>query len=116
VGTEVTSQDTGVGHQGGTHYGDALRQAAEHFAKVSTASTVVPAEEMIWEDSAQGTIKHMVNEAYEWTKGSFVYIPPYVVHQHFAGEKSRVRLISATSRLMRALGFDGLEQLEDAPR
>lgn len=54
-------------------------------------------------------------ERYEWTKGSFIYIPPYVVHQHFASEKTHVRLISATSRLVRALGFDGLEQLEDAP-
>lgn len=37
------------------------------------------------------------------------------MHQHCASPGSRARLISATSRLARAMGFDGLEQVEEAP-
>jgi quercetin dioxygenase-like cupin family protein len=50
---------------------------------------------------------------FEWTAGDFVYVPPNAIHQHFAGESSRVRLISATSQVVKTLmGTDGLVQLE----
>ena len=49
---------------------------------------------------------------FEWRAGDFVYIPSYVNHQHFAGPDARVRFISATARFIKALGLDGLEQIE----
>ena len=49
---------------------------------------------------------------FEWKADDFIYIPPYVNHQHFAGPDSRVRFVSATARFLKALGFDGLEQIE----
>lgn len=49
---------------------------------------------------------------FEWKADDFIYIPPYVNHQHFAGANGRARFISATARFIKALGFDGLEQIE----
>jgi hypothetical protein len=38
------------------------------------------------------------------------------VHQHFNADlKKPARFISATSRMVRYIGFDDLEQIEDAP-
>lgn len=166
-----------LGRDGADHYQRALREAAGRAAMWEKFRTVVPAEEMEWESSPQGRIKHMVNEAmqtresvvdmyqqvidpggnsgkhrhfseevlyilegsgydlhwdpifeadvryewrwqeepkqFDWTAGDFVYIPPYTTHQHFAGTSS-VRFLSATSRVVKAIGFDGLEQLEPA--
>jgi gentisate 1,2-dioxygenase len=53
-------------------------------------------------------------ERFEWKAGDFVRVPPYSIHQHFADPSSRVRFVSATSRIVKAMGFDGLEQLEPA--
>lgn len=166
-----------LGVDGAEHYHQALREAAERASVWEKNRTVVPAEEMEWESSRQGRIKHMVNEAmrtresvvdmyqqliepgghsgkhrhfseevlfvleghgydlhwdpifgadvryewrwettpkrFDWGPGDFIYVPPYATHQHFAAGE-RVRMLSATSRVVKAMGFDGLEQLEDA--
>lgn len=53
---------------------------------------------------------------YEWEEGDFVYIPPYTAHQHFNADPSKpARFISATNRLVKALGFNWVEQVEPAP-
>jgi mannose-6-phosphate isomerase-like protein (cupin superfamily) len=53
---------------------------------------------------------------WEWEQGESIYIPPNTVHQHFnANPQKRARFISATSRMVRYIGFDDLEQVEDAP-
>ena len=52
---------------------------------------------------------------FEWKAGDFIYIPPYVAHQHFnADPTNEARIISVTSRIVKAMGFDWFEQLEDA--
>lgn len=51
----------------------------------------------------------------EWRAGDYVWIPPYAIHQHFADEGGRARFVSTTVRVVRELGYDGLEQLEEAP-
>ena len=53
---------------------------------------------------------------WEWEKGDSVYIPPNTIHQHFnADSENRLRFISAESRIIRFMGLDDLEQLENAP-
>lgn len=168
-----------TGRDGADHYRRALADAAARAAEVAKLRTVIPAEDMEWEASPQGRIKHMVNAAmgtrefsldvymqvldggersgrhrhfseevlyilegegydlhwdpvfeadvkyewrwadearrFDWQADSFVYIPPYVTHQHVALPGTRARFISATSRLVRAIGFDGLEQVEEGP-
>lgn len=52
---------------------------------------------------------------FEWAAGDFIYVPPYAIHQHVAGAAG-ARLLSATSRIVKAMGFDGLEQVEPADR
>jgi len=53
---------------------------------------------------------------YEWEEGDFIYIPPYVVHQHFnADPKKPVRLISASNRLVKAMGMGWIDQLASCP-
>ena len=53
---------------------------------------------------------------WEWEMGDSIYIPPNTVHQHFNLDPERpVRFISATSRAVRHIGFDDLEQIEDSP-
>jgi quercetin dioxygenase-like cupin family protein len=53
---------------------------------------------------------------WEWEQGDSIYIPPNTVHQHFNSDpENPVRFISATSRMVRYIGFDDLEQIENAP-
>jgi len=53
---------------------------------------------------------------FEWEEGDFVYIPPFSIHQHFNGNPQKpARIISATSRIVKKIGFDWLDQIEDAP-
>lgn len=53
---------------------------------------------------------------FEWEAGDFVYIPPYCGHQHFNSDpENPVRFVSITSRIVKKMGFDWMEQLEDAP-
>lgn len=161
-------------------YREALEESAAFRESYARRRTVITAEEMPWEDSPQGRIKHMVNEKmntkehcldiyqqflapgsrsgkhrhlteevlyilegkgydlhwdvkfdcqdayiwdwetepkkFEWEEGDFVYIPPYCGHQHFNGDPTRpARFISVTSRIVKAMGFDWFDQLENAP-
>ena len=53
---------------------------------------------------------------WEWEQGDSIYIPPNTVHQHFnADSQHPARFISSTSRRIRLIGFDDLEQIENAP-
>ena len=53
---------------------------------------------------------------WEWEKGDSVYIPPNTIHQHFNDDSENpLRFISAESRIIRFMGLDDLEQLENAP-
>jgi len=53
---------------------------------------------------------------WEWEKGDSVYIPPNTIHQHFNDDpENPLRFISAESRIIRFMGLDDLEQLENAP-
>ncbi len=53
---------------------------------------------------------------FEWEEGDFVYIPPYTMHQHFNADPNKpARFISATNRMLKALGLDWIEQVEPAP-
>ena len=53
---------------------------------------------------------------WEWEQGDSVYIPPNTIHQHFNPDPyNPVRFIAAESRIMKYMGLDDLEQLENAP-
>ena len=53
---------------------------------------------------------------FDWEEGDFVYIPPYTTHQHFNSDPEKpARFVSATSRIIKALGFDWQEQVDPAP-
>lgn len=169
-----------LGRRGETFYADALVAAeAAELRRTTVLQSVISAEEQVWEESAQGLIKHMVNQrlnaaepvldmyqqvipagghsgrhrhfseellfivegsgydlhwdpifdpdvTYEWdwqtepqriqwTAGDYVWIPPYAIHQHFAIGSGRARFVSATLRVVKEMGYDGLEQLEKAP-
>lgn len=53
---------------------------------------------------------------FDWEEGDFVYIPPYTMHQHFNADPNKpARIITATNRIVRLLGYDWLDQVEDAP-
>ncbi len=52
---------------------------------------------------------------FEWKTGDFVYIPPYCAHKHFNSHASNeARIISVTSRIVKPMGFDWFEQIENA--
>jgi uncharacterized RmlC-like cupin family protein len=52
---------------------------------------------------------------YEWSQGDFVYIPPYCTHQHFnADPANEARIVVINSRILKPMGFDWFEQLENA--
>ena len=56
------------------------------------------------------------SKRFDWEEGDFVYIPPYAVHQHFNADPDKpARFISATNRIVKALGFDWVDQIEPAP-
>jgi quercetin dioxygenase-like cupin family protein len=52
---------------------------------------------------------------FEWTRGDFIYVPPYTIHQHFAAADTEARLIVISNRLVKEMGFDWFDQLERAP-
>jgi gentisate 1,2-dioxygenase len=53
---------------------------------------------------------------YEWQRGDFIYVPPFSIHQHFnARADGEARLIVISNRIVKAMGFDWLDQLEHAP-
>ena len=166
-----------LGTQGVSFYAEMLQKAlTDDYAKLRKT---VKAEELPWEDSPQGLIKHLCNDKmdvrmksidsymqviepggrsgkhrhmseeilfilegegydlhwdveadindiyvwkipeepkkFQWERGDLVYIPVNTIHQHFnASRDKQVRFISATSRVVRQLGFEDLEQLEEA--
>ncbi len=51
----------------------------------------------------------------EWTRGDFVYIPPFSIHQHFNSGATEARLIVISNRIVKAMGFNWLDQLENSP-
>lgn len=53
---------------------------------------------------------------FEWQRGDFIYIPPFVTHQHFnASPDQPARLIVISNRIIKEMGFDWFEQVENAP-
>jgi quercetin dioxygenase-like cupin family protein len=162
------------------YYEQKLRDSEERTEKQGQKRKIIKPETMPWENSRQGTIKHLFNEKmdvqiesidaymqfippgsrsgkhrhmseeyifvlegkgydmhwdvdfelgdqytwkvdetpsrWEWEQGDSIYIPPNTVHQHFnAHPEKPARFISATSRMVRYIGFDDLEQIENAP-
>src|SRR5262249_33513508 len=152
--------------------------ASQHFRKqYETRTNVVKAQDMPWERSADGLIKHLVHhrlntreccvEAYmqflkagersgkhrhmweevifvvegsgydlhwdmkfdcldafkwewaeapkkfEWKEGDYIYIPPFTTHQHFA--TAEARLIMMSNRMVKEMGYDWFDQVENAP-
>ena len=52
---------------------------------------------------------------FEWGQGDFIYIPPYCAHRHVnADAKNETRIIVINSRILKPMGFDWFEQLENA--
>ena len=50
---------------------------------------------------------------FEWKRGDFIYVPPFTNHQHFAHEEARLIVIS--NRIVKEMGFDWFDQVENAP-
>jgi gentisate 1,2-dioxygenase len=59
-----------------------------------------------WEDAAK---------KYEWHENCLVIIPPWAIHQHFNTGDGPARFLSITSRIVRKMGLNWLDQLEPAP-
>lgn len=52
---------------------------------------------------------------FDWGPGDFVYIPPYCTHQHFNADATKqARIIVVNSRIVKPMGLDWFEQVEDA--
>ncbi len=52
---------------------------------------------------------------FAWGPGDFVYIPPYCIHQHVnADPKEEARIIVMNNRIIKPMGFDWFEQIENA--
>ncbi|MDI7259063.1 MAG: cupin domain-containing protein [Thermodesulfobacteriota bacterium] len=162
------------------YYEEKLKESEERIERNRRRKKTLKPEEMPWENSRQGIIKHLFNDKmdvqvesidayiqfvppgsrsgkhrhmseefifvlegngydlhwdvdyevadkyywkvdekpsrWEWEQGDSIYIPPNTVHQHFNADSDKpVRFISATSRMVRYIGFDDLEQIEVAP-
>lgn len=159
---------------------DAIAQSAQFRTLYESLRNVVHAEEMPFENSPDGLLKHLVHEklntreccieAYmqflqgggcsgkhrhmweevafvaegsgydlhwdlkfdcldkfewsweeepkkiEWSRGDFIYVPPFTMHQHFNADATKeARLIVISNRIVREMGFDWLDQVEHAP-
>jgi quercetin dioxygenase-like cupin family protein len=169
-----------LGVTGPTYYADWLKDSTHGSAAFPGNKSVVKAEDMVWEETPQGLIRHMVNDQmgtrepcldiyqqwlkpgqasgkhrhaseellyviegsgydlhwdvtfscteefewswadeprrFDWKAGDFVYVPPWTLHQHFQAGEDDARFISTTSRIVKLLGFDWWEQVEDAPK
>jgi gentisate 1,2-dioxygenase len=50
---------------------------------------------------------------FEWKRGDFVYIPPYVEHKHFNSDPDNpARLVVCHNRILKAMGAAWYEQIE----
>jgi quercetin dioxygenase-like cupin family protein len=53
---------------------------------------------------------------FEWKRGDFIYIPPFTIHQHFnSAPAGEARLIVISNRIVKEMGYDWFDQLENAP-
>ncbi|MBI2303574.1 MAG: cupin domain-containing protein [Chloroflexi bacterium] len=53
---------------------------------------------------------------HDWEAGDAIWIPINTAHQHFNADPAKpARFISSTNRVYKLVGFNDLEQLEDAP-
>jgi gentisate 1,2-dioxygenase len=53
---------------------------------------------------------------FEWTRGDFIYVPPFTIHQHFnASANDEARLIVISNRIVKEMGYDWFDQLDNAP-
>jgi gentisate 1,2-dioxygenase len=65
-------------------------------------------DEFVWEWAKEP-------KKFEWKEGDFVYVPPYVIHQRFNSDPDKeARVIVVNSRIVKKMGFDWFEQLENA--
>ena len=168
------------GNPQGSFYQEAIKNSAQFREAYKKRKKLIKKEEMPWEESPQGLIKHVPNihmdtaecalemyiqlllpgsrsgkhrhmaeevfyvlegrgydlhwdvkfdvtdkyywdwekepKKFEWEMGDFVYIPPYTMHQHFnADVKKSVRIITSTNRIVKEIGYNWLEQVENAP-
>lgn len=162
-----------------SYYADALQQSAKFREEYKNRLNVVKWQDMPFERSPDGLIRHIVNEnmdtmeccidvymqlippggatgksrhlseevayvvegtgydlhwdvrfdcqdeftwewdeepkRFEWSTGDFVYIPPYCAHKRFNSDPDgEARVIVVNSRIIKAIGFDWFEQLENA--
>jgi uncharacterized RmlC-like cupin family protein len=51
---------------------------------------------------------------FEWSQGDFIYIPPYCAHKRFNTGTETARCVVVNSRILKPMGFDWCEQLENA--
>jgi len=53
---------------------------------------------------------------FTWERGDFIYVPPFSIHQHFNDHAtSQARLIVISNRMVKEMGFDWFDQIENAP-
>ena len=53
---------------------------------------------------------------FTWERGDFIYVPPFTIHQHFNDHAtSEARLIVISNRMVKEMGFDWFDQIENAP-
>jgi quercetin dioxygenase-like cupin family protein len=53
---------------------------------------------------------------FAWERGDFIYVPPFSIHQHFNDHAtSEARLIVISNRMVKEMGFDWFDQIENAP-
>ena len=49
-----------------------------------------------------------------WERGDFIYVPPFTLHQHFCDGAEEARLIVISNRIVKDMGFDWFDQIENA--
>jgi quercetin dioxygenase-like cupin family protein len=63
-------------------------------------------DKFIWEWDAEP-------KKFTWKQGDYIYVPPYTNHQSFGTKDSRIIVMS--NRIIKDMGFDWHDQLENAP-
>src|SRR5215469_15518830 len=142
-----------VGNKAASLRVEDIAASLEFRRMYETLPNVVSAEDMPWERSPDGLIKHLVHhkmntrercvegagydlhwdlkfdclDAFEWQwadepkkfaweRGDFIYVPPFTIHQHFNDDAtSEARLIVISNRMVKEMGFDWFDQIENAP-
>jgi gentisate 1,2-dioxygenase len=179
----TTLDERNVAHTGNnknvSFRADDIRSSAEFRRSYEKAANVVTAEDMPFENSPDGLIKHLVHERmntremcvdaymlfikagsrsgkhrhmweevvfvaegsgydlhwdikfdcdeaykwdweneprrFEWQRGDFIYVPPFSIHQHFNSGAGEARLIVISNRIVKSMGFNWLDQIENSP-